>query len=214
MNVSTSGIPKAGLPGGFVYIDDLIEDCIVDQKYWGTDNFAGCRIDGYERPLIVMTVEAARGSVKAADILRNQGFFIKFFDAYRPQRAVNHFMRWGADPLDYRRKPIHYPYVDKARVFELGYVAEKSAHSRGAAVDLTLVDKKTYQELDMGTIFDFMDPRSHAVTQGLSPQQEQNRSILREAMEQSGFVQYPYEWWHYNLAREPYPDTYFDFPVR
>ncbi|MDR2629843.1 MAG: M15 family metallopeptidase [Spirochaetaceae bacterium] len=214
MNVSTSGIPKDGLPEGFVYIDDLIEDCIVDQKYWGTDNFVGCRIDGYERPLVVMTVEAAQGAVKAADLLRNRGFLVKFFDAYRPQRAVNHFMRWGADSADIRRKPIHYPFVDKKRVFELGYVAEKSAHTRGTAVDLTLVDVKTYQELNMGTIFDFMDPRSHAVNPDLSPEQKQNRAILREAMENSGFVQYPYEWWHYNLEREPYPDTYFDFPVR
>ncbi|MDR2758558.1 MAG: M15 family metallopeptidase [Spirochaetaceae bacterium] len=214
MNISTSGIPKAGLPQGFVYIDDLIEDCIVDQKYWGTDNFVGCRIDGYDRPLVIMTVEAARGAVKAADILRNRGFLVKFFDAYRPQRAVNHFMRWGADPQDIRRKPIHYPSIDKERVFELGYVAEKSAHTRGTAVDLTLVDKQTHQELDMGTIFDFMDPRSHALAQGLNPQQEQNRTILREAMEKSGFVRYPYEWWHYNLAQEPYPDTYFDFPIR
>jgi D-alanyl-D-alanine dipeptidase len=192
----------------------MIEDCIVDQKYWGTDNFVGCRIDGYEQPLVVMAVEAARGAVKAAGLLRERGFFVKFFDAYRPRRAVDHFMRWGADPQDIRRKPIHYPHVDKERILELGYVAEKSAHTRGAAVDLTLVDQTTYQELDMGTIFDFMDPRSHAVTPGLSPQQEENRLILRKAMENSGFVQYPNEWWHYNLAREPYPDRYFDFPIR
>jgi D-alanyl-D-alanine dipeptidase len=214
MNVCTGGIPKDGLPEGFVYIDDLIEDCVIDQKYWGTDNFAGCQIDGYDRPLVIMTTEAAVGCVKAADNLRKQGFLVKFFDAYRPQRAVNHFMRWGADRNDMRRKPIHYPFVDKAKVFELGYVAEKSAHTRGAAVDLTLVDMKTYLELDMGTIFDFMDPRSHADARGLSPVQEQNRRVLRGAMENSGFVQYPYEWWHYNIAKEPYPDTYFDFPIR
>jgi D-alanyl-D-alanine dipeptidase len=214
VNISTRGIPKDGLPEAFVYIDELIEDCIVDQKYWSRDNFVGAQIDGYERPLVVMTIEAAQGSVKAADRLRKQGFFIKFFDAYRPQRAVNHFVRWGADLHDLRRKPIHYPYVDKAQVFALGYVAEKSAHTRGAAVDLTLVDMQTYLEVDMGTIFDFMDPRSHTGSPGLSPAQEQNRRILRDAMEASGFVRNPDEWWHYHLVHEPYPDTYFDFPIR
>jgi D-alanyl-D-alanine dipeptidase len=214
MNISTSGVPKDGLPAGFLYIDDAIEDCIVDAKYWGTDNFAGYRIDGYERPLVVVSEEAARCAVKAADILRKRGYLLKFFDGYRPQRAVEHFRRWAADLSDIRRKPIHYPFLDKSRVFELGYVAEKSAHTRGAAVDLTIVDAGTHLEVDVGAIFDFMDPRSHVVTGAISPIQEQNRRILREAMEASGFVSYPYEWWHYNLAREPYPDTYFDFPIR
>jgi D-alanyl-D-alanine dipeptidase len=214
MNISTNGIPKDGLPEGFVYIDEVIDDCIIDAKYWGTDNFAGVRIDGYERPLVVTSAEAAEACVKAAAILRKKGFLIKIFDGYRPQRAVAHFTRWAADTGDTRRKPIHYPFLDKSKAFQLGYVAEKSAHTRGAAVDLTLVDRNTYLEVDMGAIFDFMDPRSHIGASGLTPEQDRNRLIMREAMEDSGFVAYPYEFWHFNLAKEPYPDTYFNFPVR
>ena len=214
MNVSTAGVSKDGLPEGFVYIDDLIEDCIVDAKYWGTDNFMGCPVDGYERPLVVMCREVADRCVKAAALLREQGYRMKIYDAYRPQRAVDHFVRWAADIADIRRKPIHYPSIDKKDFFALQYVAKKSGHTRASAVDLTLVDAKTHQELDMGSIFDFLDPRSHIVTDGLTVQQESNRALLRDAMVQSGFKVYAYEWWHFSLEKEPYPDTYFDFPIR
>lgn len=213
-NASTFGIPKAGLPDGFVYIDEWIEDCIVDAKYWGTDNLVGCGIDGYERPLVVTSREAAECCVRAAGLLRDQGYRMKFYDAYRPQRAVDHFRRWAADMDDIRRKPIHYPRVDKKDFFELRYIAERSGHSRGGAVDLTIVDARTHQELDMGSIFDFMDPRSHIIAEGLTDRQEANRSILRTAMILSGFTVFEYEWWHFNLEKEPYPETYFDFPVR
>jgi D-alanyl-D-alanine dipeptidase len=214
MNVSTAEVHKDGLPEGFVYIDELIEDCIADAKYWGTDNFAGRRIDGYESPLVVMTREAAACCVRAADILRGRGYWLKIYDAYRPQRAVDDFARWVADVNDIRRKPIHYPRVDKKDFFALGYVAERSGHTRGSAVDLTLVDAQTCQELDMGTVFDFMDPRSHIAAQGLTDQQEANRAILRDAMMASGFEAYAFEWWHFSLRQEPYPETYFDFSVR
>jgi D-alanyl-D-alanine dipeptidase len=214
MNISTAGVPKDGLQKGFVYIDDRIEDCIIDAKYWGTDNFIGGRIDGYERPLVVMTEEVAARCVNAAEILRKRGYLMKIYDAYRPQRAVDHFMRWASDIGDIRRKPVHYPWVNKKDLFDLGYVVARSTHSRGAAVDLTVVDAESYLELDMGAIFDFMDPRSHLVTSAISAAQEQNRLILREAMTNAGFVTYPYEWWHFHLAKEPYPDTYFDFPIR
>jgi D-alanyl-D-alanine dipeptidase len=214
VNISTAGVPKDGLQKGFVYIDEHIEDCIIDAKYGGTDNFIGCPIDGYERPLVVMTEELAAGCVKAAALLRTRGYVLKIYDACRPQRAVDHFVRWAADEHDIRRKPVHYPGVDKNDFFKLGYVAKQSMHSRGAAVDLTIVDTKTWLELDMGAIFDFMDPRSHVVSPAISAAQEQNRLILREAMTASGFVSYAYEWWHFNLAKEPYPDTYFDFPIR
>lgn len=213
MNLSTKGIPKKGLPGGFVYIDELIPDCIVDAKYAGTDNFMGRPADGYNQPLVVMTTQAAEGCVKAADILRRQGYVMKFYDAFRPQRAVDDFIRWGADVEDQRRKPVHYPNVEKAAMFDLGYIARKSGHSRGSSVDLTIVDMKTHQELDMGSIFDFMDVRSHPGAAGLTPQQEKNRQILADAMCACGFVPYECEWWHFNLATEPYPDTYFDFPI-
>lgn len=214
MNVSTMGIPKAGLPEGFVYIDEWIGDCVIDAKYWGTDNFLGRNVEGYERSLVVVTREAAEHCVRAAEILRGQGYIMKIYDAYRPQRAVDDFVRWSADINDIRRKPVHFPHVEKADFFDLGYVAKKSGHSRGSSVDLTIVDMKTHQELDMGTIFDYMDARSHIAAEGLTGQQENNRLILRNAMTASGFVTYAYEWWHFNLETEPYPDTYFDFPIR
>ncbi|MDR1649854.1 MAG: M15 family metallopeptidase [Synergistaceae bacterium] len=215
MNISTAGVRKSGLPDGFVYIDEIIEDCIVDAKYWGTDNFTGRRIDGYESPLAIMTREAAECCVRAAEILRGQGYCMKIYDAYRPQRAVDDFIRWAADPDDIRRKPIHYPHVDKKDLFALGYLAEKSSHSRGSAVDLTLVNMATCQELDMGSVFDFMDPRSHIDARPLSDwKQGISRIILSEAMTDSGFETYEYEWWHFFLKEEPYPETYFDFPVR
>ncbi len=214
MNVSTKGIPKKGLPKGFQYVDDVVPDCVVDAKYAGTDNFLGRPVDGYTAPLVVVTDEAAQRLVKAAEVLRRQGYIMRFYDSYRPQRAVDDFMRWGADAEDYRRKPIHYPHVDnKKDMFALGYICEKSGHTRGCAVDLSIMDMNTHQELDMGSIFDYMDERSHHGAAGLTPQQEKNRAILRDAMCANGFKLYNEEWWHYIVDPEPYPDTYFDFPI-
>ena len=213
MNDSVSTLPKKGLPEGFVYIDELIPDAIIDAKYAGTDNFMGRPAVGYEQPFVVMTREAAEGCVRAAELLRAQGYIMKFFDAYRPQRAVDDFCRWGDDPADVRRKPIQYPNLEKAEIFEQGYIARRSGHSRGSAVDLTLVDAQTHQELDMGCGFDYMDPRSNLGAPGLTPVQEENRQILRRAMLSCGFAPYENEWWHFNIRPEPYPDTYFDFPI-
>jgi D-alanyl-D-alanine dipeptidase len=214
MNISTSGIPKAGLPEGFAYLDECIEDCIIDAKYYGTDNFMGCPADGYEQPLVVVSRPVAEACVKAAELLRKRGYLMKVFDGYRPQRAVEHFIRWAEDPADTRRKPLYYPFIDKKDVFKLGYIAKQSKHTSGAAIDVTLVDMRTFQELDVGAGFDFMAPRSHVDTTDISPAQEQNRRILRDAMLASGFDLYPYEWWHFNLKDEPYPGQFFDFPVR
>ena len=215
MNMSTAGVPKARmLPEGFVYLDEWIEDCIIDAKYAGTDNFMGRPADGYVQPLVVASVEAARALVRAADVLRGQGWLIKVFDAYRPQRAVDDFCRWGEDALAQRRKMIQFPRIDKAQMFEQGYIARKSSHSRGCAVDLTLVHADTFQEADMGTCFDFMDPMSWPESEAVSPVQRENRRILREAMLGSGFEPYSCEWWHFSVCPEPYPDTYFDFEVR
>ena len=214
MNSTVMGIPKAGLPEGFVYIDELIEDAIIDVKYWGTDNLFGRQMAGYEQHLIIMSNEAAEGCVKAAEMLRKQGYLMKIFDAFRPQRAVDDFIEWGKELENQRRKLIHYPNVVKAEMFDLGYIARRSGHSRGSSVDLTIVDANTWQELDMGSCFDFMDVRSHIVTDLISEQQEKNRRILRDAMVANGFVTYECEWWHFNLKTEPYPDTYFDFPIK
>jgi D-alanyl-D-alanine dipeptidase len=212
-NVSVTRVPKKGLPAGFVYIDELIPDCIIDAKYAGTENFMGRPAVGYNQPLVVMTKEAAAGCVRAAEKLRAQGYVMKFFDSYRPQRAVDDFCRWGDDLGDLRRKPVQYPNLEKARVFDEGYIARHSSHTRGSAVDLTIVDTATHQELDMGCGFDFMDPRSNLGAKGLTPAQEHNRQILQDAMLSSGFKPYDGEWWHFNIVPEPYPDTYFDFPI-
>jgi len=214
MNISTAGVPKDGAPELFVYVDEVIEDCIIDAKYWGTDNFMGRQAVGYERPLVVMSLEVANACVKAADILRKRGFLMKIFDAYRPQRAVDDFIKWTEDMEDMRRKPVHYPDVDKKDFLELGYVSKKSGHTRGCAVDLTIVDMKTCQEIDMGSIFDFMGPRSHLDATGLTKAQKSHRAILSGAMTQCGFETYAYEWWHFSLKKEPYPGMYFDFSIR
>lgn len=215
MNQSTVCVPKAReLPEGFVYLDELIEDCIIDAKYAGTDNFMGRPADGYEQPLVVASREVAEGCVKAADILRKQGYLLKVYDAYRPQRAVDDFCRWGEDIEDQRRKPVQYPKIEKHRMFDDGYIARKSTHTRGCSVDLTIVDMNTHQELDMGSIFDYMDPRSWPDSPEVTEEQRKNRYILRDAMIASGFAPFEYEWWHFAVFPEPYPDTYFDFPIR
>ncbi|OQB24866.1 MAG: D-alanyl-D-alanine dipeptidase [Firmicutes bacterium ADurb.Bin182] len=212
-NITTRGIPKAGLPDGFVYIDELIPDCIIDAKYAGTDNLFGRTIAGYNQPLVVMTKEVAEGCIKAAEIFRKKGYLMKFFDSYRPQRAVDDFVKWGKDLQDERRKPIHYPNEEKQSMFEKGYIDKLSGHTRGCAVDLTLVNMKTWQEIDAGSIFDFMDARSNHGAAGLTKEQEDNRKLLMNVMCSCGFIPYQYEWWHYIIQPEPYPETYFDFPV-
>ena len=214
MNTSTAGVPKDGISELFVYVDEVIEDCIIDPKYWGTDNYVGRQIIGYDRPLVVASRDAADACAKAADILRKRGFLMKIFDAYRPQKAVEDFANWINDAEDIRRKPIHYPNIDKKDFFKLGYVAKKSGHTRGSSVDLTIVDMKTHQEVDMGSIFDFMDPRSHLDAKGLTKGQKANRAILCDAMTACGFEPYAYEWWHFILKDEPYPGMYFDFSIR
>jgi D-alanyl-D-alanine dipeptidase len=215
MNRTTQGVEKAReLPDGFVYLDEWIEDSIIDAKYAGCDNFMGRPAVGYEKPLVVASRQVAEGCVAAADILRERGYLLKFFDSYRPQRAVNDFCRWGEDVSDQRRKSIHYPNIDKAAVFIDGYVAHRSTHTRGCAVDLTLVERESGREVDMGTIFDFMDPASWPDSAAVTQRQHQNRYLLREVMLSCGFAPMVNEWWHFSVDPEPYPDTYFDFPIR
>ncbi|OQB16072.1 MAG: D-alanyl-D-alanine dipeptidase [Firmicutes bacterium ADurb.Bin193] len=202
------------LPDGFVYVTDEIPAAQLEIRYFSEDNFVGAVIDGYQAPKAILTKEAAQALKKSADNLYEQGYCIKVFDAYRPQRAVNHFIRWAKDIDDTKTKWKYYPDLDKSVLFELGYIAEKSGHSRGSTVDLTLVDLSTGEELDMGSGFDFFGGISNHGTDLITKEQEKNRNILRDAMVDAGFEIYPEEWWHYKLKDEPYPDEYFDFPVK
>ena len=199
---------------GFVLLTDVIPDILLEIRYYSTFNFVGERIAGYKAPVAYLTKEAALALKKANDELKKQGYIIEIFDAYRPQSAVDHFKRWANDLDAMEMKPYYYPHVDKSELFKLGYIAERSAHSRGAAVDLTIVDMMSGQELDMGSAFDFFGEISHSLhTEGLTRTQINNRMILRRAMMANGFKPMAEEWWHFSLENEPYPDTYFDFPI-
>ncbi len=205
---------KNVLPEGFVYIDELVPDVILDVRYFSNDNFVGNRIDGYLAPRIILTIEASRALAAVAAELREHDLALKIFDGYRPQQAVNHFIRWAADVEDKKMKDKYYPEVNKKDLFRLGYIAKKSGHSRGSTVDLTLINVNTGKELDMGSGFDFFGEISHHNTNLISREQLKNRAILKATMEKYGFIPYSGEWWHYTLGSEPYPDTYYDFPVQ
>ncbi len=198
---------------GFVLVTDVVPSALLDIRYFGTYNFIGDRINGYEEPVALLTAEAARALKAAALELNVLGYRLKIFDAYRPARAVKHFVLWNIEDDDQRMKQYFYPNIDKTDVFTRGYIAAHSSHSRGSCVDLTLFDMSTGTEVDMGSPFDLFDEISHPSYTNLTSDQLENRTILKRAMERAGFVPYEYEWWHFTLADEPYPDRYFDFPV-
>ena len=199
---------------GFVSVSDVIPDALLDVRYYTTYNFVGERIDGYEQPVVLMTKEAAAALALVNRDMRAQGLRLVVYDAYRPQRAVDHFVRWAEDVSDTRMKAIFYPEVDKADLFERGFIAKRSGHSRGSTVDLTLLDEKSGMLLDMGGPFDFFGELSHPDFAGVTTELHANRMLLRDAMVTHGFKPLSTEWWHFTLVNEPYPDTYFDFPVR
>ena len=198
----------------FVAITDVVPDAILEIRYYSTYNFVGTRIDGYEQPIALLTKQAADSLKLASDELRKHGYRLKIWDSYRPQRAVNHFIRWAEDLSDTTMKHIFYPMVDKSLLFEQNYIMARSGHSRGSTVDLTLVDEQTGKELDMGSAFDWFGNESHPDYMDLTSTQLANRLVLRHAMLSHGFKPIDSEWWHFTLAEEPFPDTYFDFPVR
>ena len=199
---------------GFVVLSDVVPDIIQEIRYFSTYNFVGDRIDGYEQPCALMTIEAAQALKKVSDELKQKGYRLKVFDAYRPQRAVDNFVRWAEDISDTRMKQYFYPQVDKTKLFSEGYIDAKSGHSRGSTIDLTLFDMRTGKEVDMGGTFDYFGELSHPDYKGkLTKKQLENRKILREAMLKHGFKPLATEWWHFTLKDEPYPDTYFTFAV-
>ena len=197
----------------FVLLAEAVPDAILEIRYYSTYNFVGDRIDGYAQPVALLTREAAAALRAVSDELTEKGYRLKIFDAYRPQMAVSHFMRWALDFDDTRMKAYFYPDLEKNVLFPLGYIAEHSGHSRGSTVDLTLFDMTTEKEVDMGGTFDFFGELSHPDYTGITEEQYANRMILREAMLRHGFKPLAEEWWHFTLADEPYPDTYFTFPV-
>lgn len=209
----------------FVNITDVVPDAILEIRYFGTYNFVGTRIDGYLQPTALLTRQAADSLRAVSDELKAMGYRLKIYDAYRPQMGVDHFVRWGKDLADTLMKPYFYPNESKDSLFIKDYIATRSGHSRGSTLDLTIFDMRTEKEVDMGGTFDWFGRESHPDYCGnpetgeytggaLTAQQFENRMILRRAMLAHGFKPYDSEWWHFTLKNEPYPDTYFEFPVR
>ena len=198
---------------GFVFVDDAVPGIRWDAKYATWDNFTGKPVDGYLANRIVGTEALCDALAHAQERAAYDGFGLLLWDGYRPQRAVDCFVRWSEQPETGRTKPRHYPNIDRPEMFEQGYVATRSGHSRGSTVDLTLYHLDTGELAVMGGDHDLMDPVSHHGARGISLAAARNRRQLCSIMEVSGFDRYANEWWHYTLRDEPYPDTYFDFAI-
>lgn len=197
----------------FVLLSDIVPRVIQEIRYFSTYNFIGERIDGYEEPVAIITKEAARKLLNVSNEMYVQGYMLKIFDAYRPVSAVNKFVFWGLEDQDIRMKSYFYPELEKQELFSKGYIAKKSSHSRGSTVDLTLFDMHTGKDLDMGSPFDLFSEKSHPDYKGITEEQFANRMMLRNTMLRNGFTTIDCEWWHFTLKDEPFPDTYFEFPV-
>ncbi|MBR4393777.1 MAG: M15 family metallopeptidase [Oscillospiraceae bacterium] len=200
-------------PSGFVLLADYVPHIVQEIRYYSTYNFIGERIDGYEEPCALLTVEAARALKGVSGEAFVQGYRLKVFDAYRPACAVKQFVLWGIEDQDIRMKPYFYPELKKQELFSKGYIAKQSSHSRGSTIDLTLLDMQTGRELDMGGPFDLFSEVSHPDYRGITEEQYENRMLLQRLMLRGGFKPISCEWWHFTLKNEPYPDTYFNFPV-
>lgn len=202
------------LPKGFSYVKDIVPTILQELRYYGNDNFLGVSVDGYENDVLITSTKTAIALKKAQEKLEKKELSLKVFDAYRPQTAVNHFIRWARVANDTLTKQKYYPKLKKRNLFRLGYIATKSGHSRGSSVDLTIVNTKTGKELDMGSPYDFFGIASHVSYNKLSKEQKENRLLLRKIMLESGFRPYSKEWWHFTLRNEPFPKTYFTFPIK
>jgi D-alanyl-D-alanine dipeptidase len=192
----------------------VIPGLVVEMRYFGSENFVGRRIAGYEAPICLLTQEAVRSLAAVQERLNSLGLGLKVFDCYRPKRAVDDFVRWARTPTDQGRKAAFYPNVDKWRLFELGYIAERSGHSRGSTLDVTMVNMRTGAEVDMGSPYDLFDPVSWPASTAVSRAAQANRMLLQDTMIKAGFRPLKEEWWHFTLEDEPYPETYFDFAVK
>ena len=225
------------IPDGFVDVEKVIPSAVFDIRYFGMHNFVGEKVDGYNAPKCYLTRQAAEALKKVQDELSDFSLSIKIYDCYRPQRAVDHFVRWAKEIDNIKTKKEFYPTVDKRNLFRDGYIAEKSSHSRGSTVDLTIVpvpvpEQESYipgqplsecylpagkrfkdNSIDMGTGFDCFHELSHPANKKVGLQQRINRLLLKTLMEKHGFKNYDQEWWHFTLKNEPFPNTYFDFPI-
>ena len=203
---------------GFVYVKDYVEDVVEDLRYFTNNNFMGERADGYNANKAILSLQAAKALKAAADELRKMGYVIKIYDAYRPQQAVDHFVRWSKTK-DQRNKADYYPTLDKTSLFGR-YIARKSGHSKGSTIDMTICYRDTGKEVDMGSHFDFFGPPSHTMFLGkyeggnVTKEHQKNRLLLQQVMVKHGFKPYTNEWWHFTLKNEPYPQTWFNFPVQ
>jgi D-alanyl-D-alanine dipeptidase len=202
------------MPEQFVDVASVVPGLVVDMRYAGSHNFIGRPIDGYQAPVCILTREAAVALADVQAELNDYGLGLKVFDCYRPTRAVAHFVRWSEDETDTRMKAEFYPEFAKPELFEEGYIADRSGHSRGSTVDLTLVSLSDESELPMGTGFDFFSTGSSPADPDQPAAVRANRLLLSTIMQRHGFKPYEREWWHFRLADEPFPDTYFDFAVR
>lgn len=201
------------LPENFVYVSKIIPDIALEIRYCGANNFMGKPVDAYRESVAILTKPAAKALAQVQEELKKQGYRLKIFDAYRPQSAVDQFVEWARDEADTINKKSFYPEIDKSQLFTLGYISSKSGHSRGSTVDLTIIDAETGEELDMGSPYDFFGSISSHNSEGINKEQRENRKMLKHIMMKNGFRPYPEEWWHYTLRKEPYPETYFNFPV-
>ena len=192
----------------FTNLNQKSTSILFDMRYASAENFIGTPINGYTKPLCLLTNQSSVALLKIQKQLQKKGLRLRVFDCYRPQRAVNHFVRWAKDLNDTKMKKVYYPHVDKKILFKEGYIAAKSGHSRGSTIDLSI------DGLDMGTPFDFFDPRSHTMSNAVTAKQHKNRMYLKSIMEENGFKNYAAEWWHYTLRDEPFKDKYFDFVVQ
>ena len=202
------------VPNSFDEVINVIPTVKFEVRYYGSHNFIGRRIDGYQKPKVFLTKKALVQLKKVQEELRDFGLGIKIFDAYRPQQAVNHFVRWAKNEKDTLMKTEFYPNVKKKDLFRLDYIASKSGHSRGSTIDLTLILLETGEELDMGSVYDFFGKISWPFYKNISKEQKAHRMLLQTLMLSNGFKPYVCEWWHFTLKNEPFPDTYFDFEIK
>ncbi|SEQ80569.1 D-alanyl-D-alanine dipeptidase [Hyunsoonleella jejuensis] len=201
------------LPEKFVYAKNLIPDLEIELRYYGNNNFIGDTIDGYNKHCLILTEETVLALQKVQTELHKKNLALKVYDGYRPQRAVNHFMRWAKNLNDTINKAKFYPNVKKADLFKEEYIATRSGHTKGSTVDITIINKTTNKELDMGSPYDFFGRQSWINYANITAVQKANRELLQRVMLKHGFINYPREWWHFTLRNEPYSTTYFDFPV-